>query len=226
MKMVRLYISVIMYLSMHAVCFSQAGFSLYMGTSLPLSDFASEDMNNVEAGGARMGFTMGLQYAYQITESGFGVFGRVDMSINAVKEDVKEASEEYMNDMGIYFTEIEYYKYINIPVSIGVDYTYKVNDKLSMFADLGITANSLKLTDMEMRVSHSIVTVEFDLSNNLGGTTGGGVLINDHLRLSADYYMLGKHELVGRMYLGNLSEDMDLDRLPVDYLAVTLGVTF
>jgi len=63
-----------------AKTYSQGYVSIHFGPSSPVSDFASDDIDDENAGGAAVGINLGLQYIYPLSESGLGIFGGIDFN--------------------------------------------------------------------------------------------------------------------------------------------------
>ncbi len=202
---------------------SQESYIIHVGISLPLSDFGSEDPNNDYAGGAATGISAGFQYIYPITETGLGIIAGLDMHYNSVSKSVQDDIKSYFNSMGIYNAEFTFYKHINIPVSAGLNYTYKADDRLSVFANAGLTLNFYKMTDMVITVDTQDVTTSFDAASSVGFKIGGGILLNNRISLAVDYWGLGNHEITGEMSSGGQTENIN-GKQKVDIFSVTLGL--
>jgi opacity protein-like surface antigen len=127
--------------------------------------------------------------------------------------------------MGINNADIKYYKYINVPITAGLNYSYQADDKIGVFANGGLALNFLKITDMELKANGQTVTLKMDLANHIGYKIGGGILINKKTSISVDYFGLGKHDLEGKVKSTSYSEDMDGEG-KIDFVTLTLGVSF
>jgi len=205
--------------------YSQGNVLIHFGPSFPVLDFASGDLDDEDAGGATVGLNMGLQYIYPLSESGLGLFGGIDFNYNGLKKTVKDDVEELYESMGISNADYKFYKYINIPITAGLNYTYQADDEIGVFANAGLALNFLKITDMEIEVNGQTVTQEMDLANSIGFKLGGGILINKKTSISIDYFGLGKHDIEGTVKTSGYSEDIDGEG-KVDLLTLTLGFKF
>lgn len=208
-----------------AKTYSQGNVSIHFGPSFPVLDFASDDLDNEDAGGAAVGLNIGLQYIYPLSESGLGLFGGIDFNYNELQNDVKDDVEELYELMGIQNADYKFYKYINIPIAVGLNYTYQADEKIGVFANAGLALNFLKITDMEIGVDGQTVTTEMDLANGIGFKIGGGILIKQKISISIDYLGLGKHDIDGKVKTIGYSEEFD-GEAKVDLLTLTLGVKF
>ena len=208
-----------------AKTYSQGNVSIHFGPSFPVLDFASDDLDNEDAGGAAVGLNIGLQYIYPLSESGLGLFGGIDFNYNELQNDVKDDVEELYELMGIQNADYKFYKYINIPIAVGLNYTYQADEKIGVFANAGLALNFLKITDMEIGVDGQTVTTEMDLANGIGFKIGGGILIKQKISISIDYLGLGKHDIDGKVKTTGYSEEFD-GEAKVDLLTLILGVKF
>jgi len=225
MKNLKIFTLVLISVFFTVKTYSQGKVFIHLGPSIPVSDFASDDLDDEDAGGAAVGLNIGLQYIYPLSESGIGIFGGIDFNYNGLKNDVKNDVEEIYESLGITNADIKYYKYINVPVTVGLNYTFNADDKFGVFANAGLALNFLKITDMEVKTNGQTVTTEMDLANSIGFKMGGGILINQKIFLSIDYLGLGKSDIEGKVMATGYSEDIDGEG-KVDLLNLTLGIKF
>lgn len=205
--------------------YSQGHLSVHFGPAFPVMDFASDDLDDKDSGGASVGLNVGLQYTYPLSENGLGLFGRIDVIYNGLKKDVKDEVEEMYESMGIINADYKFYKYLNIPLTAGLNYNYQADDKIGVFANAGLALNFLKITDMEIEVNNQTVTTEIELANSIGFKIGGGILVNQKISISIDYLGLGKHDINGKVKTTGYSEKVDGEG-KVDLLTLTLGFKF
>ncbi len=205
--------------------YSQGDFYFHFGPSVPVSDFASDDMDDDDAGGAAVGLNVGLQYIYPISENGLGIFGGIDVNYNGLKKDVKDDVEEIYDDMGLNDYDIKYYKYINVPITAGFNYSHQADEKIGVFANAGLALNFSKITPMEVKSGGETVTTEMDLANSIGFKIGAGISINQKTTLSIDYLGLGSLDYDGKVKATGFSQDIDGEG-KVDIVTVTLGFKF
>ena len=198
--------------------FSQGNFSFHFGPSFPMSDFADDDMNDDDAGCAGVGLGLGLQYVHPLTESGLGLFFGGDLHYNGLKKDVKDDIEDMLPDNA----DITYYKYFNIPISAGLNYTFQADEDVSIIGNIGLTANFLNITDFVIEVDNEEITAEFDLANSIGFKIGGGILLKNKTSIEINYLGLGKHDIEGRMKYDGNSDDLEIEQ-EVTILTLTIG---
>ena len=84
--------------------------------------------------------------------------------------------------------DVTFYKYMNIPLTAGLHYTYKANSQVSLFGELGVGADFLKVTNMTAEANGQKVEMVFDLSTQFAYTVGGGLQFNDKYLLGLHYY--------------------------------------
>ena len=205
--------------------YSQSSFSIHAGPSFPLSDFGDDDLDDDDAGGAGVGLNLGGKYIYKLNEKGLGLFIGADFNLNGLKSSVKDDIEDEFDDTGV-DVDITYYKYINVPITAGLNYTFKANEQVSLFADLGIGADFFKVTNMTMEADNEEIEFNFDLSTQLAYKLGGGLLIQDKYIIGLHYNGLGKHNVKGEVKYDGDTADLDDLELKVDVLTLTFGIKF
>lgn len=150
-----------------------------VGAVLPMSDYS-------DATG--LGVTAGFKYVYPVTESGLGVFGGLDFMLNGTNDDNKMDKID-----GI---DIKYPSYLNIPISVGLDFTYDLNKNIGVYAEAGVAYNFLKMGKKSVSSSVSGIKVnaesKYDLASHFGFRLGAGINLND-IAVGVAYYGLGDH---------------------------------
>ena len=209
-------------------------FSVHLGPSIPISDFASSDGNNTD-GGAAVGLNVGLEYIYPLSETGLDILGGIDFSYNGLNKETKDKIKDgAIEDASTLFqtndVNIKYFKYINVPITAGLNYTFQVDDEMAVFANAKLALNFLKITDFEVEYGGEKLIFRYDLANNLGFTIGGGFLINQKISVSIDYLGLGEHDINATFIYTGPDPDIDNEsgeiRIRVDILTLTLGCRF
>lgn len=125
MKNLKIIVFTLLTFTLITKTYSQGNFSIHFGPSFSVSGFAYDDIDDEDAGGAGVGLNVGLQYIYPLSESGLGLFCGIDINYNGLKKDVKDDVEELYEAIGINNSDIKYYKYINSPLTAGLNYTYQ-----------------------------------------------------------------------------------------------------
>ncbi len=101
MKNLKIIVFTLLSFTLITKTYSQGNVSIHFGPSFPVSDFASDDIDDEDASGAGVGLNVGLQYIYPLSENGLGLFGGIDLNYNGLKSDVKDDVEELFESMGI-----------------------------------------------------------------------------------------------------------------------------
>ena len=221
-KIRKIFILAVIITSLKINTYSQGNVSIHFGSSLPVSDFKSDDINNEEAGGAAIGFNLGINYIYPLSNNHFGLIGGIDVNYNGLTKKTKDEVENYFEMNGVYYSDIKFYKYINIPVTFGLNYTFLADQKIVPYVNTGMVLNFLKITNMEVDSYGQIVTSKFDIASNLGLTIGCGILISNKISFSLNYLALGKHDIKGEISSSGYSENIE-DKQKVDILTLTIG---
>ena len=167
----------------------QGRFNFHIGPTIPIDDFGDD-----EIGGAGIGLGLGIEYIYPLTETGVGLFFGADINYNATTSDYEEYFIDVVGRITRHYidkNDVTFFKYINIPVSTGLNYTFKADDKLSVYTNLGLAVNLLKITDFTVEE----VSETFDLANSFGVKIGGGIILNNNIYISLNYFGLGKHKI-------------------------------
>lgn len=123
--------------------------------------------------------------------------------------------------MGIHNADYKFYSYFNIPVSAGFNYTQKVKEGLSIFTNIGLAADYLKMSDMVISLNSQEVKLKTDPDIKMGFKISGGFILGK-TTLSINYMGLGKHNLKATMSSGTSSQDIEGNQ-KVDILTITLG---
>ena len=201
--------------------YSQNSLRVHFGIANPLSDFASDDINDEDAAGADIGMNIGLKFTHQLSDNGFGLYTSIDYNYNELKNDVKDVFERLLPN-----TKYTLYNYHNIPISGGLNYTFDDTEKLRLFGNAGLVLNLLKISDFVVETNSGEGTTEFNLTYGIGFKVGGGIIINKITSISIDYMGLGRHDINGKVNTGGMSSEKIDAELKVDIITLTLGIIF
>ncbi|HNW54639.1 MAG TPA: hypothetical protein PKN21_10240, partial [Bacteroidales bacterium] len=172
MKKVLFFISAMLFaILFSANAYSQSKCSIHAGAAFPMGEFGSDSQNDEYAGGAAVGFNIGGKYLSTLNQNGIGVFVGGDFNYNGLKSSVKDDMKK-ISSPGV---DLTFYKYINIPLTAGLNYTYKANSQVSLFGELGVGADFLKVTNMTAEANGQKIEMVFDLSTQFAYTLGGGL---------------------------------------------------
>jgi hypothetical protein len=209
--------------------FSQGLFNIHGGFALPNGDWADDDIDQIldHSGGQGTGFTIGAEGVIPLTDQGLGLFIGGDISITGFKKGVKDDIEEDADDM-----DFTYPKNISIPISAGLHYQYKPNEKVALYGKGGIAMSFLKTTNFVMEEKdYSTETWKYDMSNSMGLVLGGGVILNDKVIIGLNYFGLGEHSIKGKYEIeyddssiDNDKGDLEKMKKKVSYVTLTIGI--
>lgn len=222
MKRIKILVVLLLSILLTTKINSQGKTSIHIGPSIPISDFASVTSSPPNLGsGAAIGLNVGLQYIVRLSEKGIGIFGGIDFNYNGLKKDYKEVFD------GPTVLDIKYSKFINVPVTAGLNYIYEAGNKIGVFANAGLALNFLKITDLEIIANTNLgsSTAEYDLAYNVGFKIGGGILINQKMSVSLDYLGLGIHNIDSIIMIDGYQDHYETE-VKVDFLTLTVGYNF
>lgn len=205
--------------------YSQGYFSVHMGPAIPVGDFADDDINEDDAGGAGVGLNLGGKFSYPISDLGLSLFVGADLNFNCLQKEVKDDIEDRYDYLGLDL-DIRYSKYINMPLIAGVNYTYKANDLISLFGDFGIGPDLLKITKTKIEAGNDEIEFEYKMSAQFALKIGGGIMFKDKFFVGLHYNAFGEHEVEGEIDTNGNSIDLEDTEIRVNLLTLTFGVKF
>lgn len=224
MKKISLYLVVLATAAFMSVNAFSQGFSFHAGAAIPVSDFGDDDLDNEDGGGAAIGFNLGGKFQYKLNEAGLGLYAAANLNYNGLKKSLKDDMDDAFSDLGS--VDITYYKHINIPVTGGLYYAYKANETVSVFGELGIGVDFLKMTNMKLEANGEEASFVFKSKAQLAYEFGGGLLLRDTYSLEIHYCGLGKHSSTGEFKYDGGSEDMGDSDLKVSLVTISVGFKF
>jgi opacity protein-like surface antigen len=206
--------------------FSQGSFNIHGGLVMPTSDWGDDDLDDEDSGLQGTGFNLGAEGIIPLTDKGLGLFIGADFNLTSFKKGVKDDIEEDNEDI-----DFTYPKAIDIPISAGLHYTYKPNDKIGLYGKGGIAFSFLKTTDFTWEEKdYGTYTESYEMANSFGLTLGGGIILNDKITFGISYFGLGEHSIKGEYKVeyddGSDSDKGDLDKMKkkVSFVTLTVGI--
>lgn len=192
-------------------------YSIHLGASTPLGSFRPQNdfhfgyldaklswNDDITYGNADfVGANIGVKAKYNISGlKGLGIIATADVLFNTDGDfDIKEVDEgnEYIN-------EYLYSTHINIPVMVGANYNYAINDKVSIWGEAAIGANLRIITPyiFDHKRSNGIdikdyTEINYDNCFTLGFQAGLGVKLKNKYSIGVHYYNLGNKAVTGVM---------------------------
>jgi len=199
---------------------NNSDFTLRVGATMPILEFANSKIDNKNIGGAMIGFNVGLKWE-AISRSGLGLFTTTDIFYNSLTSDVRDEYESILNPQ-----DITYSKYINLPLTAGISYRFMPRKPTSVFISLGLVGNYLLLTEFTFESDNEDLRVVFEPTPNFGFKFSGGIVIDYDVEIEFSYCYLGKYDVaaasvnsLGDYNISNIKQE-------VDVLTLTLGVRF
>ena len=204
--------------------YAQNSFEMHIGPTFPTGDFSSALHG---AGGASIGFNVGLEYSFPVSDKGFQVFVGTDFFYNELKKETKDLVTGLLTSFGATSVDFDHSKYYNIPISTGVKYWLETTETASFYFDAGLTLNFLKITDATSEVRTDVgninSTIQYEDATKIGFRLGVGALIKDKILTSADYLLLGDHNVSSR-----INTDGEIEQLEgiqnVSFFRIRLGL--
>jgi opacity protein-like surface antigen len=202
MKKVFIFSFILMsYVTVMNAQFSQ----VHVGLALPQGDFGeynTKSSSNNPQGVAGTGFNIGYKYYNPLSTPNLSFVFGIDVFYNGLnsdyKDDVTEGYDEYVEAGYIEDYEYTFPAYINIPVTVGANYTYPINEKIKIYGELGLGANYSKVTSEKSSYTDSNGDEEEDeykLDAAIGFTYGleAGLFINNKFTIGLRYNNLGSY---------------------------------
>ena len=201
--------------------FSQSSLSISIGPSFPTGNFAIADPWDPDAGFAGTGMGMGIQYLYRFTGSAAGIFAGADALINMTGSEARSKWEDFYPG-----SELKLPMAINIPVSAGLDYILKSDEKFSLYGRAGLVASFFKYTSLVVNeTGYEDYMEEYDFSAALGFVVGAGIAGNK-LKIGVDYMGLGEHNITGVWKEGSTSGNLEEGKKKIGLISLSFGYIF
>lgn len=239
----------------------QTELSLHLGGSKPVG-------MNLFSSQSGFGIDVGVKFKYNIPSiEGLGIIATADFFWNGPSKNQKLYKESFINYVLNYVSVSEYcddlgyndyYKtegveadvilsnYINIPIMLGVNYEFEINDNFALFGELGAGINITKITKYEEyykyhkirqcdyseynydRYETSIRGRNCDIQTSFAYQVGGGIKFADKFTVGIHYYIFGDIELKGEKYSDDeyRSEPYNFGNLKPSMLIIRLGYHF
>lgn len=195
---------------------AQENLSVHVGAMVPIGSFARDNGGYLSNGA--VGLNLGVEYTYPLKElQDFDLFGGIDINYSGLKKSYRDKNEYMIS---------KFPKYLNIPLSAGLRYNYKLNDKVALFGKGGIALDFFKVTKTEVRETKDSweSTTNVDLSVKPGITLGGGCLINNSIEFGINYFGFSTHKLEGITKIVGRADRPITERMKTNFLTLTASV--
>lgn len=152
-------------------------------------------------------------------KSDIGLFGGIDVFYNRLQGNVKDRIETEYNVANLDDRRVRFPSYLNFPISGGINYETSINDNISLFANMGVTVNFFKITDLVIGEGGYDTERIYFIPQKVGYKLGCGLLIKNRTSISINYLALGEHHGEG---IADIDEFEYSQK--VDILSITCGI--
>lgn len=230
---------------------AQTNVYVNLGAAIPVGDFAAGDeqsfallTDDTEAG-AGFGFTVGAKVKFGTKARGLGIIATLDGIYNGLNSDMKD----YLEDLGDYYDSqfskdfsLKTPKYFNLPVMVGANYTYAINNKMGIYGEAALGVNLRAITNLELEGKTDYYGSTYKVSETYNYNTafsfayqvGAGVNLTNKLCLGISFYSLGSSKVSGKHSVKetydynteNASEKFKFKRINPALVMLRLGYKF
>lgn len=195
----------------------------HAGAAIPLGAFANDDQIIANDGGAKTGFNVGLELKHELEIENLKLFLGVNYLNNTVTDNIKNLFASHLGALP--GANINYLYYTNVPVLVGANYSVEMTRFLGLFANAGVGADFLFISDMSFSALGKTNTFASSAKAGFAFKAGVGLLLGSRFQLEAAYYGLGNHRLTQTLTnsLGSVVSESDLQ---VSALSLTFGLRF
>jgi len=183
---------------------------IHTGVTLPMGDFADDDVFNDYAGMANTGFNIGVKSYLPLGKSNFSFGFGFDFFLNGLQSKYKKEFD--VSPM-----------YLHIPLTIGLNYSYSLlKNKIKIYGEVGIGPNCSMMTQMSSNTN--LGSIYFYPSYGFGYNMEGGFLLK-WFQIGFRYYYLGNHSYSPDLYWSYLN-DFENPKRKISNLQLVVGFNF
>lgn len=173
---------------------------LIFGFAFPQAEFGEGDFDNGMngVGQATTGIHFGYKHYKPLKINNLKMTLSIEAIYNELSRDFKDELEDQfgLNDYGEeYNIEITFPRYLNIPLLVGLNYSYKIQNDLFLFGEGNIGANIFKTTNLNVSGKDYYGYVEgitsFSPSVKFAYRYGVGLLYKEKYNITLSFYNLG-----------------------------------
>ena len=199
----------------------------HAGLSFPTGDFGDDDPKSEKGGAASMGFNIGYKYYSPLPNPYLSLVFGIDIFYNDLTGDEKDRWEKNYKDYDISFS-----KYINAPISGGLNFTYPATEKIGVYGEFALKLNTSWLTPLtiEHNSSGAEVKQKYDPAFKICYGLEGGILINKRYTIGLQYNQFGTYKYKYKQtveYNGNKDSEKDkTGKRPISNVTLAFGIKF
>ena len=226
------------------------GFSLHLSGVFPNGKFAEFDDNdkvcaliddNSKTGSAGTGFGVGFKYQFPIPQvANLRFLVGAELMYNPLNGDAKDWFDDEYDDY-----EVTLPKYLNVPLMAGLNYAFKLNDKINIFGEFAAGINMRLFTNAKRERSDDeygsynyTSKCKYDNAITFAYRFGAGVTF-DRISIGLHWYNLGSAKVKGKIEMeenysdsnGTTEHDSDKEKfkwkdLSISMMTLTVGYHF
>jgi hypothetical protein len=207
-------------------------FELHTGLTFPSGDFAGDYFQNDKAGSASAGFNLGMKSYLPLSNTKLSVVAGLDIFYNGLQSEYKDQWRKQFSNNGSSDYELTFPVYINIPLFVGLNYSYPLSgDNFKIYGEATLGYNLSHMTSYKIKVKNENAEMEqtYDLSFGFCYGFECGILIK-RFKLGFRYNELGNYEYATerRTYLNDVEEfsDNGIKKLAISNCQLVLGINF
>lgn len=165
-------------------------------------------------GYAGIGANVGFDVTVTLPVEGLGVFGGIDMFINANNSDIRNCVEEWdryiAKDQDVSSAKTNLPNVINLPILFGLNYLHNFNNIVGVWGEAAVGPNFRLITDLKQEIKYfglqtgpegdydtETLKYDYDAATTLGFKIGAGVMLWDKMSIGLDFYSLGNAKIAG-----------------------------
>jgi|GEM_PF-772083 len=167
-----------------------SGLSIHLGGAFPVGNFGDDSWED-NAFGAGPGFDFGLKSKIPLPVNGLGFTISGDFIFNGLKGQWKDAEDRYKEEVEEDGGSYTRSRYINVPIFVGLNYKYSINQNIGFFGEFGLGPNLRTQTTEKEKYSDYWEKTKYPIKMSFGFQAGAGIIINDLFSVGLHYYALG-----------------------------------
>lgn len=235
---------------------AQTDFSIHLGMLFPQGDFAESRMDKgqvawldkTDRAGAGLGFDAGMKFRFNVPSvKGLGIIASADFFLNMPNDDVKDWKEDMISELEEE-DELDEFSvaiphYINVPIMVGLNYEYGINDNIKIWGEGALGLNIGTLTSLKQSVSgiderynyeydyynyfdfEETVKYSYNTNTSLAFQFGAGFMFNDKYSLGVHYYSLGSQKIKGKATFEEIYDgESDIDDERFTFKSINPGM--
>lgn len=198
MKKIKAIVLGAMLFAFSGASYAQLESSIYFNMLMPVGTFAKDaKMTNVVEGEVMglneigkdavfgIGGTYRAGYVFDINVGLIQPFIEATFSWNRISSASREKYEKY---------DARVPNYINIPVMLGISYSYPLSETLQPYGEFGVGYDMLFIGS-EGKKGSNITDLRYTAGSALGWQIGGGVIIGKYFSAGISYFGYGRHKI-------------------------------